>query len=128
MSSEPPEIASLLGKARPAWDALRRFLDGLDGVSSEWKFYGEKHGHQLKVSANRRALVYLIPREGRFTAAVALREPAIEALRASGFPAARMRAIDGARASTEGKPARIEVRSARDVALVKRLVAVKLGR
>ena len=125
--AEPPELASLLGKALPAWNALRRFLEARPGTTSEWKFYGEKHGWQLKVTANRRALVYLIPRKGRFTAALALRDKAIVALRERGYPAERLREIDDARASSEGKPARVEVSAIGDVELVKQLVSIKLA-
>jgi len=124
---EPPDLTPLLGKALPAWNALQTFLDALPGTASAWKFYGEKHGWQLKVTAKGRALVYLIPRNGRFGAALALREKAIVALRESGYPAERLREIEDARASSEGKPARVEVTGLRDVSLVKRLVSIKLN-
>jgi hypothetical protein len=123
----PPELSLLLGKARTAWDALRTFLDGLEGVTGEWKFYGEKHGWQLKLVAHKRALLYLIPRDGRFTAALALRDPAIATLRAAGIPDAVVREIEAAKPSPEGKPARVEVRGARELPLVKKLVAAKLA-
>ena len=125
-TSEPPDLARLLGKARPAWDSVRAFLDDCPGATSEWKFYGAKHGWQLKVTANRRALVYLIPREGRFTAALALREGAIAALRKTAFPAARLREIEEAREFSEGKPARVDVTGNRELPLVKMLVAATL--
>jgi hypothetical protein len=127
MSGEPPELSRLLGKARKPWDALRAHLEGLEGVASEWKFYGARHGWQLKVVAQRRALLYLIPREGRFTAALALRADAIAALRSSGVPAKLVREIEAARESPEGKPARVEVSGMRELAVVKTLIAVKLA-
>jgi hypothetical protein len=125
--SDPIDLTQLLGTAKSAWDAVRDYVAGQPGTTTAWKFYGQKHGWQLKVMAKRRALVYLIPRAGTFTAAVALREPAIAALRATAFPSERLRTIEQARASTEGKPARIEVTSARQVPLVKLLVSVKLA-
>lgn len=123
----PPDLLRLLGKAGGAWTELRGFLDELDGVTSEWKFYGEKHGWQLKAATKKRALLYLIPREGRFTAAVALREEAIIALRAAGFPEERVREIEQARGSIEGRPARVDVTGRGDLGLVKQLVSVKLS-
>jgi hypothetical protein len=126
MSREPPELARLLGAAREPWDALRAHLDGLDGVACEWKFYGEKYGWQLKVVAQRRALLYLIPRPDHFTAALALRPDAIEAVRASGLPAKLLREIEQAREAPEGRPARVEVRGMRELAVVKTLIAAKL--
>ena len=100
--------------------------DTISGAASEWKFYGAKHGWQLKVTMNRRALIYLIPRSGNFTAAVALREPAIAALRASKQFARQIRDTEQAPASPEGKPVRIVVTSARQTGPIKALVQVKL--
>src|SRR5688572_30751705 len=126
MSAEPPDVTPLLGPARKQWDALLKFLGELDGVVPEWKFYGEKYGWQLKLKAKGRALVYLIPRPGRFTAALALRKPAIAALRAGGIPEELVREIEAAKEAPEGKPARVEVSSPRTLALLKKLLVIKL--
>lgn len=125
-ADEPREVAARLGKARPAWEALRAFLDAVPGATSAWKFYGAKHSWQLKVTMNRRALVYLIPRAGSFTAALALRRPAVAALRDSKLAAAQIREIEAAKPSPEGQPARIVVTGARQLAWVKQLVMIKL--
>jgi hypothetical protein len=106
---------------------LSSFLAGLDGVTSEWKFYGQKHGWQLKVMARRRALLYLIPRRGHFVAALALREPAIAALREHGVPEPLVREIEEAKPSPEGRPARVEVRGPGELSLVKQLISTKLA-
>ena len=65
-----------------------RFRRSPERLARQWKFYGAKHGWQVKVSDGKRAIVYLIPRSGRFTAAMALRDAAIQAARASGLPPA----------------------------------------
>src|SRR5262245_25573074 len=127
MDETPPDIRALLGRARPQWDALLRFLDGHDGVTRAWKRYAGSHGWQLKVTAERRALLYLMPREGHFMAATALRPPAIAALRAGGVPDHVVREIEAAKASSEGKPARVEVRDRPHRELVERLVTIKLA-
>ena len=105
---------------------MRAFLDNVPGATSEWRFYGAKHGWQLKITTNRRALIYLIPRPGNFTAAVALRKPAIAALRARNQFAQQIRDIEQTPASPEGKPVRIVVTSARQLGSVKTLVVIKL--
>jgi hypothetical protein len=127
MAQAPPDLTVMLGAAKAAWDALQKLLDAQPGASGEWKFYGAKHGWQRKVTADKVALVYLIPKAGYFTAAVALRDDAIAALRGRGYPVDRVREIETARASTEGKPARVEVRTLKDVALVEILVMTKLA-
>jgi len=77
--------------------------------------------------ARKRSVLYMIPHQKHFTAAVALRDEAIAALSGAGVPPERVRAIEAAKPSPEGRPARVEVKSGRDLALVKKLVAIKLS-
>jgi uncharacterized protein DUF3788 len=121
-------LARALGKSKPWWDSIIRHLEGAcDGVVPEWKFYGPKYGWQLKLVHKKRALLYMIPRDGRFTAALALRPGAVAALPSSGLPEALIHDIETARPSSEGRPARIEVTARKEVEMVKTLVALKLG-
>ena len=127
----PPDdtsLAATLGATKAHWDALLALLaTRAKGVAQEWKFYGGKLGWQLKVSEKKRALVYLVPHERSFLAAMALRPDAIAALRAHALPEALVREIETAKESPEGRPARVEVRDAQDADVVRRLLAIKLG-
>jgi hypothetical protein len=122
----PEDLAAQLGNATTAWTQLRTFVDAHAGVASEWKFYGEKYGWQLKLVAHGRALAYLVPKQGAFVVASAVRAPVIRALREAGYPEARVLEIEAAREAPEGKPARIEVRGIPDLAVVEMLLATKL--
>jgi hypothetical protein len=128
---EPDEasLAATLGQLKTHWDAIVQHAEKeCGGLVREWKFYGQKYGWQLKFSDKKRVVLYLIPREGRLLAAMALRPPAIEALREHGLPPALLREVEAARAGPEGKPARVEVNSKKDVDIVKQLLAIKLSR
>jgi hypothetical protein len=121
-------LASHLGKSKRAWDAiLDHVQDRCAGVALDWKFYGQKHGWQLKLIHGKRSVLYLIPHEGRFTAAIALRPAAIASLSAHGVPAALISAIEAAAPSSEGSPARIDVTGVKQVAIVQALLAAKLA-
>lgn len=96
------------------------------GLKQEWKFYGKKHGWQLKVFDRRRAAFYLIPHEGSFLAGMALRPPAVEAVKGSDLPQALIDEIANAKAYREGTPARVEVTGPAEAELVKRLMTFKL--
>jgi hypothetical protein len=124
-----PDDAALtraLGKARPHWDALVAHLDEV-GATHEWKHYGAKHGWQLKATKQKAAVLYLIPHERSFLAALALKGKAIERALASELPGDLLHAIETARDYAEGRPARVEVKTKVDVAVVVRLLAIKLG-
>jgi hypothetical protein len=127
MAKQPEGLTAQLGEAAAAWESCRADVAGRAEVTSEWKFYGEKYGWQCKLVAHGRALAYLIPKDGCFVVASALRAPAIEALREAGYPAAKLREIEAAREAPEGKPARIEVHGVRDLPIVKTLLDTKLA-
>ena len=119
-------LAAMLGRTKRHWDAVvAHGLDAADGVTEEWKFYGKKHGWQLKLLHKRRALLWLVPHEKSFLAGMALRESAMDQVRASKLPKDLIREIVEAKAYMEGKPARIEVTNLKDVATVKKLLAIK---
>jgi hypothetical protein len=124
-----PDDAALtraLGKARPHWDTLVAHLDEV-GATHEWKHYGAKHGWQLKAVKQKAAVLYMIPYERSFMAALALKGKAIEAALASDLPRGLIHAIETGRDYAEGRPARVEVKTKADVGVVKRLLAIKLG-
>lgn len=118
-------LAKVLGPARAHWDALLRKLD--ERVTREWKFYGEVRGWQLKVLRRKKALLYLIPRGGRFTAAFPLSEPAFEAVRGSDLPAAFITEVEGAKKYPEGRPARIDVSDKKSATLATKVLELVLA-
>lgn len=126
--SAPPDdaaLAKMLGKSNTAWRALAEHLAAMSGVEVTWKFYGAKHGWQLKATRGRKAVMYMIPKSGRFVAATALPRAAVEAIDDAGLPAALVAEIRGAKAYAEGTPARVEVAGKRELAVVQRLLALK---
>ncbi len=129
--AEPPTDASLaqvLGRSKAHWDAIMRHVEGIEGASVEWKFYGKKHGWQVKALRKKKALIYLIPHQGSFLAGMALDDAAVEAVRESSLPSALVEEIAAAKSAPEGRPARVEVGTNAQAELVRRLLAIKLGR
>jgi hypothetical protein len=73
-------------------------------------------------------VVYLAPRRGHFTASFALGEKACAAAKQAGLPASILSIIDDAPRYAEGRGVRIPVHTARDLAGVVTLAALKMGR
>ena len=129
-SKAPDETAlsEMLGKTAAHWNALLRHLAStVPGLVCEWKFYGPKYGWQLKVSSKRRAVLYLVPEQGAFVAAMALNDAAVEVMRASDLPEPIVREITTAKRYPEGRPARVRVTSRVHAGTVRRLLAIKLA-
>jgi hypothetical protein len=128
--TNPPDDATLdqaLGKTKKVWDTIIDHLDQLpNGLVREWKYYGKKHGWQMKVTDRKRAVLYLIPHDGSFLASLALNDQAVAALPSQKLPPRLVREIATAKTYPEGRPARVEVTSTSDLMVVKKLLALKL--
>ncbi len=127
---EPPaggDLESALGPAMVLWDQLLAGLAGELGVTtSEWHSYSRKAGWTLRLKRGSRAIVYLSPAQGCFTASFALGGKAIEAARESRFPKRVLQVIEEAPKYPEGTAVRWEVKREADVAVVKRLAELKI--
>ncbi len=74
----------------------------------------------------KRTIVWLIPCEGCFKAAFILGDKAIQAARQSGLSARLQKLIDEAPRYAEGTGIRLDIRTARDLAAVRKLAAIKM--
>jgi Protein of unknown function (DUF3788) len=129
--TSPPserELKRVLGKSAALWKEL---LDGLVAahapLETSWSWSGKSHGWLLKLQRRGKTLCYLIPCPGFLVASFALREPAHAAALAEAFPPAVRCALEEARSFAEGRAVRLELRAAKDLAAVRRLVVLKLA-
>jgi hypothetical protein len=119
-------LAAALGSTMTSWNAIVNELAERSGLVQEWKFYGKKYGWQLKVATKKAAVIYMIPHEGSFLAALALPPKAVDAVRTSDLPPDVIREIEAAKTYSEGRPARVEVTGKKQLEVVRRLLAIKL--
>ena len=120
-------LSATLGRTRVHWDAVVAHATAEGDVEPVWKHYGKKHGWQLKLMRKRRALLFLVPHERSFLAGLALPADDLDAVRAAGLPADLIEAIQAGPVYREGRPARVEVTSQKDVKTVKKLIRLKRG-
>lgn len=121
------ELAEVLGPAKAVWDRLLAELaQECNLTAKEWNSYSRKAGWTLRLKHGDRNIVYLSPGDGCFMASFALGDKAICAVRASKLPQSVVDIIDRARRYAEGTAVRLDVRTPRQIAAVKKLVAIKL--
>ncbi len=120
------EVAAALRSSKKLWDLLVKDLSVEHALSQEWNSSSKKLGWSLRLKQGERNIVYLAPMDGCFMASFALGEKALEAARNSGLPARLVKIINEAKRYAEGTAVRIEVRTAEDVAAVRKLVACKV--
>lgn len=121
-------IAKALGGAASVWvrlkDGLCREFEPLD---EEWAFAGAKFGWSLRLKRGKRVIVYLTPCAEHFLASFVLGEKACAAARAEDLPQPILTSIADAPKYAEGRGIRIQVRTAKEVDDIRKLVAIKLA-
>lgn len=120
-------LAQALGRAARAWALVKEQVGRLCApLREEWAFAGAKFGWSLRLKRADRVIVYMTPGRGQFLASFVLGERACAAAGEASLPAGILRLIAEARKYAEGRGIRIPVRTARDVAAVAKLAAIKL--
>ncbi len=120
------ELAAELGPAKAVWDNLLAALGGEYGLAEEWHSYSRKAGWALRLKKKDRNIVYLSPGRRCFMVSFALGDKAIQAARASKLPKPVIEVIDTAKRYAEGTAVRLDVTGAKDIPVIRKLVAIKL--
>jgi hypothetical protein len=121
------DVATALGRAKPVWDQLIAELGSRYDVGvQEWKSYSPKAGWSLRLKRRGRTIVWMAPAAGSFQAIVILGDRAVADARQAGLSAKLLRLLDDAPRYPEGTGLRLVIKTERDLAAVRTLVAVKL--
>jgi len=114
-----------LGSSKKLWDEfVRHIAVEYSPVTEAWGFY---KAWSLRLKQKKRTIVYLLPRDNHFLCAFVYGGKATEAARQAKLPTAAMTAIEGAPVYAEGRGFRLEVRTAKDLATMKTLAAIKMA-
>ena len=107
---------------------LRQFIDDEIGVTTrEWKFYGKKHGWNLKTFLKKRNLFFIIIYDGYFRIGFVFGEKAVISVLESGIDPSLKKELEEARKYAEGRGLAIRVDNADRLEDIKELVKIKVG-
>lgn len=120
------EVVLVLGPSSSAWKDLLSWLKGQGIEDKEWHSVAPKYGWALHPELKKRRILYLGPREGCFCVSFVLGDKAVAAARASDLPKNVLKEIAGARRYAEGTGVHLWVKTAKDLAPIKKLVEIKL--
>ena len=125
---EATELQNTLGRAGARWDELVAYIASeYAPLTTKWGFAGAKWGWALRLTQQKRTVLYMTPQERCFLVGFALGEKAVRAARAIPLDESVLAVIDRAPKYAEGRGIRIEVRTKKDVETVKLLAAVKMA-
>ena len=121
------DLAVALASEKARWDELASDLtrEGVVNVQ-EWNSYSNKAGWSLRLKHKERTIVYLIPLQGAFQAALVLGDKAVKAAGQSPLPAHIKKIVSEARRYAEGTGVRINVHGPENIAAIKQLARIKL--
>jgi hypothetical protein len=109
------------------WMELRDYvLEVYPAAIEEWSFSGPKYGWSFRIKDKKRAIVYLLPRDGFFLAALVFGEKATAGARNSEISPDIIQIIETARVYAEGRGFRIEVKNGNSLNDIKKLIDIKL--
>lgn len=128
--SQKPDAALLsekLGDSFPIWQQITVHVKATyDNISEEWKFYGQKHGWQLKTFMKKRNLFFLIPSQDYFRIVFVFGDKAVVAIEESDLAEDLKNTIKSVKKYAEGRGLPIEVRDKKYLADIEKLIDIKI--
>ena len=122
------ELIRILENTKPLWDDLISHIETeFEPVTRRWGFSRPTARWFLRLIRKKRTILYLIPQDRHFLTAFVFGEKATAAIRAGDLPKAVVAAINEARVYAEGRGVRLETRTRKDVATMKKLAAIKMA-
>jgi len=120
------DLASVLGRAKRHWDGFIACIQrNHPAATAEWKHYST--GWQFVLREKRRNLAYLKPSEKCFTVSFAFSDNAVDAAERSDLPAEIVQPIRQSPKYPEGRAVRVDVATAKDLAIATKLLAIKVS-
>lgn len=122
------DLIDKLGSTLEIWNKIKedvrsKYPDPLE----EWNFPGKKYGWSFRMKDKKRAIIYLLPKQGYFMAAFVFGDKAMEEIRSSGIRREIIEELEAARKYAEGRGIRIEIRDDTALKDIKKLIDIKLA-
>ena len=120
-------LNNALGDLYGVWTEIRNYvLASYPKAIEEWNYPGPKYGWSFRIKDKKRAIIYLLPRDGYFLVAFVFGEKAVKDALGSEISSEIKYTIESARVYAEGRGFRIEVKTDTLVEDIKKLVDIKL--
>ena len=120
------DLKAALGDLYNTWREIEVFTKSANPVATcEWNFSSAKYGWSFRISDKKRVLVYLLPRDKFFKAALVFGQKATDEILASDVAESIKNEIREAKVYAEGRGIRIEVRDNAIADDIKKLIRIK---
>ena len=122
------DLKTALKKSYKSWDKLKAYvLQKYPSALQNWSYAGAKYGWSFRLKDKKRAILYLIPCERYFKAALVFGQKATDEALGSNISPEIKEIINSARVYAEGRGFRIDVMNDESIDDIKRLIDLKLS-
>ena len=122
------QLKYALGKTYTIVEKIFNFLySEYKDIKPEWKFYGKKHGWQLKIFYKKRNILFLLPYEGYFKIGIVFGDKAVDSIIQSKVPKNIKTDLLNAKKYVEGRGISFEVKEEVMFETIKELIKIKLN-
>ncbi|WP_317897692.1 DUF3788 family protein [Aurantibacillus circumpalustris] len=122
------DLKKALGKTFLIWKNVEDFLlKAKPDATAVWHFSSTKYGWSYRIKDNKRVLLYLLPRDNFFKAAFVFSQKATEQILLSEISEDIKTDLRNAKAYTEGRGIRIEIKDASKSRDIKELIKIKIA-
>lgn len=122
------DLRQALGTSFILWESLAEFTKTFyPSYIESWIFLGDKYGWNFRISDKKRALLYLLSRNGFFKAAFVFGQKATDKILKSGISESIKNEIQSAKVYIEGRCIRIDVKDTSNCDAIKKLITIKIS-
>ncbi|MDD4967857.1 MAG: DUF3788 domain-containing protein [Paludibacter sp.] len=122
------ELQEALVGTHEVWKSIEAYVHlKYPGALDEWSYSGDKYGWSFRIKDKKRAIVYLLPRDGYFKAAFVFGQKATDKIMNSRISDAIKEELAAARVYAEGRGIRIDIMDEGPVNDIKELIDIKIA-
>ncbi|MDP4268775.1 MAG: DUF3788 family protein [Bacteroidota bacterium] len=120
-------LKSAIGKTYLLWQTIKEYVYAkYPKATEEWFHSGKNYGWGFRIKDKKRAIIYLLPRDGYFKAAFMFGQKATDAIMASDIEEAIKTELMAATVYMEGRGIRIGILEKKQLDDIKKLIDIKL--
>lgn len=128
IAPDEKRLKEAIGDSYALWKNIREYVYiKYPAAKDEWNFPGLKYGWSYRMKDNKRAIVYLLPRDHFFKAAFVFGQKACDIIFQSGVHETIKSELRSAKAYAEGRGIRIEVKNKAQLKDIYFLIDTKLA-
>ncbi len=122
------DLKKALGSTYEWWNIIHAYVfDKYPAAFGEWNCPGKKYGWSYRIKDNKRAIIYLLPRDGYFKAAFVFGNKATQQIIGSDISKEIKSELENAQVYAEGRGIRIDVKDNIILDDIMKLIEIKLA-